>query len=128
MKKLKVTDASQCKACLQCVNACSTAFYKTFDPGLSCIQIIEKKPGVIGVQTCIQCGKCARTCPAGAITQNAKGTYIINKKLCTKCGACVEACPMKVMVKPSEDAVPTKCIACGICAKQCPMEILTIVE
>ena len=128
MKKLKVTDASQCKACLACENACSTAFYKTFDPDLSCIQIGQKPNGDIAVKVCIQCGKCARTCPAGAITQNAKGTYIINKKLCTKCGECVKACPMGVMVKPTEDAVPTKCIACGICAKACPMGILEIVE
>ena len=35
MKKLKVKDASLCKACLQCVGACSTSFYKTFDPDLS---------------------------------------------------------------------------------------------
>ena len=128
MKKLKVKDASQCKACLQCVNACSTAFYKQFDPDLSCIRIIEKKPGVLGVQTCIQCGKCARTCPSGAITQNAKGVYMIDKKTCTKCGECAKVCPMGVMVKAGEDAFPSKCIACGICAKQCPMEILEIVE
>ena len=128
MKKLKVKDASLCKACLQCVGACSTSFYKTFDPDLSCIRIGEKKPGVIAVKTCIQCGKCTRTCPNGAISQNAKGVYMIDKKLCTKCGACAEACPMGVMVKAGEDAFPTKCIACGICARQCPMEILEVVE
>ena len=127
MKKLTVKKGSTCMACLQCVQACSEAFYKEFDVTKSCIQIVEKngepKPNV-----CIQCGKCAKVCEAGAITQNPKtGVYMINKKLCVKCGKCVEACPMKVMVMKEESA-PSKCIACGICAKACPMEVLEVVE
>jgi Fe-S-cluster-containing hydrogenase component 2 len=127
MKKLVVNKNSECMACLQCVQACSEAFYKEFDEDLSCIRIVAKgnaaKPNV-----CIQCGKCMRSCEHGAITQNPKtGVYMINKKLCVSCGACVEACPMKVMVlKPESPA--SKCIACGICVKACPMEILEIVE
>ena len=39
MKKLSVKKGSECMACLQCVQACSQAFYKEFDPDLSCIQI-----------------------------------------------------------------------------------------
>ena len=39
MKKLVVSKAYPCKACLSCVRACSEAFYKTFDPDLSCIRI-----------------------------------------------------------------------------------------
>ena len=46
---------------------------------------------------CPQCGKCAEACPEGAITQNAKGVYMINKKKCTGCGACAKACPMDVL-------------------------------
>ena len=77
---------------------------------------------------CVQCGMCAKVCEAGAITQNAKGVYMINKQLCTGCGKCVEACPFGVMVRKEEGAVTTKCIACGICAKACPMDILEVVE
>ena len=78
--------------------------------------------------TCIQCGKCMRTCEHEAITQNPKtGVYMINKKKCVGCGKCVEACPMKVLVL-KEGNPASKCIACGICAKACPMEILEIVE
>jgi ferredoxin len=88
---------------------------------------VEKK-GEAKPMVCIQCGKCAKVCEAGAITQNPKtGVYMINKKLCTSCGKCVEICPMKVMVAP-ENGPTTKCIACGICVKACPMEILEIVE
>ena len=128
MKKLAVKKNETCMACLQCVQACSEAFYKTNDVTLSCIQVVEGKNGDAKPNVCIQCGKCAKVCEAGAITQNAKtGVYMINKKLCVKCGKCVEACPMKVMVM-AEESAPSKCIACGICVKACPMEVLEIVE
>ena len=124
MKKLTVKKGGQCMACLQCVDACSTAFYKQFHQDLSCIQIVAKGTGAKPM-TCIQCGKCAKVCEAGAITQNAKGVYMINKKLCTGCGKCAEVCPFKVMVSGQPTS---KCIACGICVKVCPMDVLEIVE
>ena len=128
MKKLTVNKSAECMACLQCVQACSEAFYKEFDPDLSCIQIVAGKNGEAKPMVCIECGKCMKACQHGAITQNPKtGVYMINKKLCVKCGKCVEACPMKVMVM-KEDNAPSKCIACGICAKACPMDVLEIVE
>ena len=125
-KKLKVTDKKSCMACLECVNACSEAFYKVADPDKACIRIVVGKDGEPEPKTCIQCGKCARTCKQGAITQNKFGVYMINKKLCTGCGECVDVCPMKVMVKAPEVEVTSKCIACGICAKVCPMGILEV--
>ena len=128
MKKLAVKKTEKCMACLQCVQACSEAFYKEFDVNYSCIQIVAGKNGEAKPNVCIQCGKCAKVCEAGAITQNPKtGVYMINKKLCVKCGKCVEACPMKVMVM-AEESAPSKCIACGICVKACPMDVLEIVE
>ena len=127
MKKLKVTDPKACQYCLACVNACSEAFYKVADPDLSCIQMGQKK-GEWQPIVCPQCGKCAKVCESGAITQNAKGVYMINKKKCTGCGKCKDACPFHVLVKASDEAPASKCIACGICAKACPMGILEIVE
>ena len=128
MKKLTVNKSAECMACLQCVEACSKAFYKEFDPDLSCIQIVAGKKGEAKPMVCIQCGKCMRACEHEAITQNPKtGVYMINKKKCVSCGKCVEACPMKVMVQKVE-APASKCIACGICVKAGPMEILEIVE
>ena len=127
MKKLTVKKGGTCMACLECVRACSNAFYKEFDPGKSCIQIVARK-GTAKPMTCVQCGKCAAACENGAITQNAKGVYMINKKLCVGCGKCAEACPFGLLVKVDASPVASKCIACGICAKACPMEILEIVE
>lgn len=128
MKKLVLTDKTACKACLACVDACSNAFYKEFDPDKSCIRINAKEDGSPKPALCLQCGKCAKVCEAGAITQNAKGVYMINKKLCTGCGKCVEVCPFGVMVKAEDKPTASKCTACGICVKACPMDVLEIVE
>ncbi len=128
MKKLTVKKNVECMACLECVRACSQAFYKEFNPDYSCIQIVAGKNGGAKPNVCIQCGKCMKVCEHEAITQNPKtGVFMINKKNCVGCGKCVEVCPMQVMVlKPENPA--SKCIACGICVKACPMEILEIVE
>lgn len=104
-------------ACLACVGACSEAFYKVFDPDKACLQIVEKK--AVRPIACPQCGKCAEACPEGAITQNPKGVYMINKKKCTGCGACAKACPFGLIVK-TEGNPASKCIARGICAKASP--------
>ena len=92
MKKLTVKKGATCMACLECVEACSNAYYKESNVFKSCIQIVERK-GEPKPMACPQCGKCAEACPEGAITQNAKGVYMINKKKCVGCGKCVEACP-----------------------------------
>ena len=94
------------------------------DPGIQ----IWDNDGKVKPTVCVQCGKCAKSCEAGAITQNAKGVYTINKKLCTGCGKCAEVCPFGVLVKAEDSPVSSKCIACGICAKACPMELLEVVE
>lgn len=128
MKKLVVTDKTACKACLSCEIACSEAFYKTYDPDLSCIRITANKDNSPKVNVCIQCGKCMKVCENEAITQNPKGVYMINKKKCVACGKCVEACPVNVIVLAPEAPSASKCIACGICAKACPMGILEVQE
>ncbi len=127
MKKLTVKKDIECQACLACMQACSQAYFKQFHQDMSCIQIgmkgAEVKPTV-----CIQCGKCAKNCPEQAIKQNAKGTYVIDKKLCKACGKCAEVCPMHVIAFPEGASVAFKCIACGLCAKACPMEMLEVIE
>ena len=88
MKKLTVKKGSQCMACLECVRACSNAFYKEFHPDKSCVKIVERN-GKVRPMTCVQCGKCAAACEHGAILQNPKtGVYMINKKNCVGCGKC----------------------------------------
>ncbi|RDY23329.1 4Fe-4S dicluster domain-containing protein [Romboutsia maritimum] len=129
MKKLVVTDRSQCQACLSCEIACSEAFYKMYNNfDTPCIRIDVKKDNSLNVKACNQCGVCAKKCPEGAIKQNAKGVYMINKKLCTGCLTCVDACPKGIIAKVEDKPTPSKCIACGICVDACPMGILEIQE
>ena len=122
MKKLSVKKDSQCMACLECVRACSVAFYKEFDPAYSCIQIVAKGTGA-KPNVCIQCGKCMKTCEHDAITQNPKtGVYMINKKNCVGCGKCRQICPAKAIVmKSGLPAIDRKtCIHCFCCQEFCP--------
>ena len=126
MKRLNVKKGTECMACLACVDACSTAFYKeSSNEDKACIRIVEKN-GQVKPSVCVQCGKCAKNCPEEAITQNSKGVYVINKNKCTGCGKCAEVCPFGVIVSTSVNS--SKCIACGICVNACPMDVLEIVE
>lgn len=128
MKKVVVVDQAACVGCLGCEMACANAFYKELNPEVSSIRIEEKEDGSLKTLVCVQCGKCAEACEAGAITQNKKGVYMISKKLCVDCGKCVEACPLGVLVKSEDKDVPSKCIACGICVDACPQNVLAIEE
>ena len=92
MKKLAAKKNVECMACLQCVAACSEAFYKEFDEDKSCVRIVAKGTGA-KPNTCIQCGKCVEVCPTKVMVHKAENP--VSK--CIACGICVKACPMEVL-------------------------------
>lgn len=124
-KKLVVRKDALCIGCGECTRACAAAFFKVPDSRLARLRIGEKNSSPAPA-VCIQCGKCAKVCPVGAISKNAKGVYIIDKKACTGCGLCRDVCPTAVMVDAGD--YTAKCIACGLCVKACPEDVLSIAE
>ena len=103
MKRVNVLSMKDCAACRQCEVSCSEAFYKTYDPDLSCIRISAKADGTPKISYCIQCGNCAMACEQEAITQNPKGVYMIDRKKCIGCGTCFNNCASEAIRELSEE-------------------------
>lgn len=83
--------------------------------------------------------RCIKNCPKNAITKDKNGKAFIDPDLCIECGRCAKVCPYGAItenVRPCERSCkvgaihmneekkaeidPEKCIACGACVYQCP--------
>ncbi len=53
----------------------------------------------IDPEKCKGCTKCARNCPAGAITGAVKVAHVIDQSKCIKCGACMDNCKFGAIEK-----------------------------
>ena len=53
----------------------------------------------IDPEKCKGCTKCARQCPAGAITGTVKEPHVIDAAKCIKCGACMDGCAFKAIYR-----------------------------
>ena len=51
----------------------------------------------IGLDDCINCGKCSRVCPVLAISMQ-EGGPVIDETICLGCGVCARNCPKKTII------------------------------
>ena len=64
----------------------------------------------IGVDDCILCGMCDRSCPTSCIAVDKEArTWVINRFSCIQCGYCVTVCPKKCLfMEPGYAPASTK--------------------
>ena len=53
----------------------------------------------IDQEKCIGCARCAKDCPADAITGERKQPYLIDNDKCIKCGRCIASCSFDAVYK-----------------------------
>lgn len=92
--------SESCRGCIsqRCIKTCPK-------------QAISKKNGKahIDFDLCIECGRCAKVCPYGAITEHVR--------------PCERSCKVGAIHMSEEKKAeinPEKCISCGACSYACP--------
>ena len=91
-------EPNRCINCGRCVRVCrlevGSSCYDNMGRGFDTIvSTADNLP--LQVVGCVSCGKCAETCPTGAIETNPRllASYDLDESRCMFCGECVEVCP-----------------------------------
>jgi formate dehydrogenase major subunit len=91
-------EPNRCINCGRCVRVCrmevGSSCYDSMGRGYDTIVSTADNLPLQSVG-CVSCGKCAETCPTGAIETNPRllGSYDLDESRCMFCGECVEVCP-----------------------------------
>jgi formate dehydrogenase major subunit len=99
-------EPNRCINCQRCVRVCrmevGASCYDTMGRGFD---TIVSTPDNLPLQSvgCVSCGKCAETCPTGAIVTNPRTLerYGLDESRCMFCGECVEVCPYDALEQTS---------------------------
>ncbi|MBQ4480380.1 MAG: ribosomal protein L7/L12 [Victivallales bacterium] len=67
-------------------------------------KVEDKAEQLFITELCKGCTKCAKVCPADAISGKIKARHVINQELCIQCKLCVEVCPFNAIVKGGKAA------------------------
>ena len=73
---------------------------------------------ILKIEKCNTCGRCARECPLGAITINAKKMPEFGEN-CVLCGLCVNLCPAEAIAPPQENLQADGTAVCDHCPVAC---------
>ena len=97
----RYTVSEGCRGCIshRCMDSCP----------VDAIRVRSNKQVVIDRDKCIECGKCFKACPFGAIREQIR--------------PCIRACKIKaIQVDKDWKAVidHDKCVSCGMCMIKCP--------
>ena len=99
-------EPNRCVNCGRCVRVCraevGASCYDTMGRGFDAIvSTADNLP--LQMVGCISCGKCAETCPTGAIVTNPRSLdrYGLDFSRCIFCGECVESCPYGALEQKS---------------------------
>lgn len=92
-------------------------------------------------QNCSGCTACARRCPVGCITGEAKMLHVIDEERCIDCGVCGRGCPSAAVTDASGRTVERLkrnlwpvpsidwlfCSGCEFCINICPTQSLALI-